>query len=309
MNYLSLPAFKKLSRIVLGGRFGEQDDDLSFDILDTYVSLGGNVIDTAHTNADGASERLIGQWMKMRGNRDQIIIVDKGCHPTVRESKRVSPNHIRIDIQESLERLGTSFIDIYLLHRDDESVEVGVLLETLNEEKSAGHILAFGVSNWSNQRIAKSIEYARRNKIEGFCVSSCNLSLVVPKEPIYPGSISLDLESRKWYREAQFPVMAWSSQARGWLSGAYIRNERFDPKVIRCYDSKENRSKLKRLEELAQYKHVSPMQCAVAYVLSQPFPTFAIIGPQLPAELLESAAVPELVLLEDEIEFLEKGTI
>jgi len=174
MNYINIPGVQPtLSRLVLGGRFGEQDEVLSFELLDAFVALGGNAIDTAHSYANGESESLIGRWLSKRHNRERIFLIDKGCHPTSQQLKRVTPQCIRSDIHESLSRLQTSYIDLYFLHRDDRSVPVGPLLETLNEEMASGRILSFGASNWHRDRLAEATEYAKTHNIVGFCTSSC----------------------------------------------------------------------------------------------------------------------------------------
>jgi len=115
---------------------------------------GGNCIDTAHIYGFGESERALGRWLELSGRRDEIVLVTKGCHPGVDEAgqfgpPRVTAESIHADLGESLERLGTDHVDLYLLHRDDETVRPGPLLEALSEEKESGRIAAFGASNWT----------------------------------------------------------------------------------------------------------------------------------------------------------------
>jgi len=308
MNYRKIPQINRLlSRVVLGGRFGEQDDTLSFDMLDTFVELGGNVIDTANAYANGKSEILLGKWFSKRNNREQIVLIDKGCHPRKNQPKRVSPRCIQDDIQESLARLQSSYIDIFLLHRDDETVPVEPIIETLNEEIVYGHILAFGASNWNYERISKANNYAVKNNLIGFCASSYGFSLAIPKNPMWPGVIYLNSKIREWHIRTQVPLFAWSSQARGWFSGNYVLGKRYDPDVERVYTSQENLARLRRTQNLAKQKGVTPVQIALAYVLNQPFPTFALIGPESLSELCESIAAPELYFSSKEVNYLEKN--
>src|SRR5215207_7447364 len=145
-----------ISRLVLGGRFGQQDEGLSYDVLDAYVAAGGNAVDTAHSYACGESERLLGRWLSARGNREKMVVIDKGCHPTEGQPRRVTPRCIRDDIEESLTRLDLPYVDLFLLHRDDEKVGVGSLIDALNSELEAGRVRAFGASNWKRTRLAEA---------------------------------------------------------------------------------------------------------------------------------------------------------
>ena len=112
------------------------------------VSLGGNTVDTANVYG-GRSQRARhrGLWMQARGNRDDIVIISKGCHHNA-DRKRVTPYDLAADIADSLARLRTDYVDIYMLHRDDPSLPVGPIVEALNEHYAAGRIRAFGGSNW-----------------------------------------------------------------------------------------------------------------------------------------------------------------
>ena len=124
-------------------------------LLDAYLAAGGNCLDTAPVYSLGDSERTIGRWLRERQTRDEVILITKGCHPEFDPSDpfgkpwqpRVTPEALYADVNDSLERLQTDFIDIYLLHRDDESVPVQVILNALNAERTRGRIRALGVSN------------------------------------------------------------------------------------------------------------------------------------------------------------------
>ena len=89
---------------------------------------------------DGLSEGSLGHWLKNRGNREKVVIISKGCHPYDGRD-RVTPENLKHDIEQSFERLGTDYIDIYLMHRDDPKVEPGPMVEILNEYHKAGRIL------------------------------------------------------------------------------------------------------------------------------------------------------------------------
>ena len=129
--------------------------DESFRLLDLFFELGGTFFDTAHVYASwlptgtGASERALGNWIVSRGLRDKVVIGTKGAHPPLANmaQHRVSPTDIGSDINDSLERLQTSVIDLYWLHRDAPDVPVSEILGALNDEIGKGRIRAIGASN------------------------------------------------------------------------------------------------------------------------------------------------------------------
>src|SRR5437588_7643397 len=184
------PLNRDLSRLVLGTMVMEPARlELTYALLDTWLEVGGNIVDTAHIYNGGNSERALGMWLRERGARDRLTILDKGAHPNA-DRVRVTPEDITCDLRDSLARLKTDYIDLYLLHRDDPPVPVGPIVEALNEQKSAGPIGAFGGSNWMPARIEETNAYAAAHELEGFCASSPNLSLAAPKEPVWSGCVS-----------------------------------------------------------------------------------------------------------------------
>ena len=126
--------------------------------------------------AAAESEEVIGRYMQERGNREQLVILTKGAHPD-QTGPRVNKKAIQADLSDSLMKLGTDYIDLYALHRDDPSVSVGEIIEVLNEHVRSGVVRAIGVSNWSWQRIKEANEYAAANGLVGFSFSSPNLKL------------------------------------------------------------------------------------------------------------------------------------
>src|SRR6202022_2106627 len=114
-------------------------------------------------------------------------------------------------------------IDVYILHRDDPDTDVGPIVEALNEEARAGRIRVFGGSNWTQARLEEANASAEARGLTPFSVSSPNLALAVPNEPMWVGCVSIagDPGAQAGYRQSGMPVFAWSSQARGFFSGRY----------------------------------------------------------------------------------------
>jgi aryl-alcohol dehydrogenase-like predicted oxidoreductase len=179
MRYGKIPGINKsVSRVIQGGTMlgSDLDEVQSFALLDEIYELGCNTIDTAHVYSGGDSERIIGRWTQERGLRDEIVIITKGAAHS-KDRRRLTPFDITSDLHDSLARLNTDYIDLYLLHRDDPHIAVEPIMDTLHEHLRAGRIHAFGTSNWSHQRIEAANVYARSNGREPIVASSPQFSL------------------------------------------------------------------------------------------------------------------------------------
>ena len=307
MEHLTIPGVvKAISRIVLGTLvFSPHREMTGEELLDDFFAAGGNAIDTAHAYGGGDRERVIGAWIKARDNRAEVFLIDKGAHPSPKVPRpRLNPQEIKCDLDESLDRLQTDYIDLYLLHRDDPQIPVATIIDYLNQEIESGRILAFGASNWTHLRIQEANEYAAQNGLIGFVVSSSNLSLAVPMESMWPGVLSASEEAQQWHRGNQFPLMSWSSQARGFFSGQFTPENRSDKNMVRVYYNRDNFERLKRGQELGSRKGFTAIQIALAYVIHQPYPTFPIVGPCTLDELDSSLEALKIELSNDEMRWL-----
>ncbi len=299
MRYRLFPPLgRELSVLVLGTDvFDRRTEEQCFELLDVWIELGGNAVDTGREY--GPAEDVLGRWLAARGLGHEITIVTKGAHPDESWTSRMTPEAIDADLHESLARLGMEAIDVYLLHRDDPSVPVGVILEAVNEQKRAGRIRVLGASNWAPARLEEAEAYAAAHGLEPFACSSPGLSLAVPLEPPWPGCIGAnDPASRAWYERRQMPVLAWSSQAGGYFAG--VRSER----LLEVYGSEENAERLRRAEELARAKGCTANQLALAWVLHRPYPVWALIGPHTVGELRSSVAALDVELTAGEARLL-----
>jgi aryl-alcohol dehydrogenase-like predicted oxidoreductase len=280
---------KPVARLVLGTMIvSSRDLERSFALLDAVFALGGNALDTAHVYAGGDSERGIGQWMFERGNRDQVVVISKGCHHNA-DRKRVTPFDLAADLYDSLARLQTDYIDIYLLHRDDPDRPVGPIVEALNEHWQAGRIRAFGGSNWTHERIQEANEYATTRGLQSFTASSPNFGLAEQVlDPWGPGCVTLsgpqNVEARAWYEANRMPVFAYSSLARGFFSGRITpRNFKRTQKTLdracrTAYCHEVNFKRLERAMALAGELGVTVPQIALAYVLGSPLDVYPLVG-------------------------------
>lgn len=302
MKYITLPGVPNpLSRVGFGCmRLSLERETESFALLDTYLERGGNLFDTAEIYGDGASEAALGEYLQRCGCRSRVVVVTKGCV----EPRLVRPEYIRSAIRDSLERLKTDVIDVYLLHRDDPSVPVSELLDVLNEAAAAGRIRAFGGSNWGVSRLSEVNRLASERKLQAFAVSSPHLALVTPREPWWPGCSHASRQDLAWYATQPMILLGWSPRARGFLGDVDISDPEHLADLIRVYYSPRNLEKRRRLRELAERRGVSPAQIAVAYVLAISQRTTAVVGPLSSDDLVRMVDATKIDLDSTEVRWL-----
>lgn len=293
-----------VARLVMGTMVCSTDNmENTNALLDAYLAAGGNCLDTARVYGGGKTEAALGQWFSSRKNRDKVVLLAKGAHPNA-SGKRVNPTGIAEDIAISLDLMQTDFIDIYLLHRDDPDVPVGVIVDCLNAHKEAGRIKIFGGSNWTTQRIQEANDYAAAHGLQGFSASSPQFSLAVPNEAMWGGCLWVAPEDSAWHRKTQTPLFPWSSQASGFFTGRFSPEDRSNADVARVYYSEGNWERYRRATELGEKKGYSANQIALAYVLSQPYPVFALFGPRTVEEMNSSLPALDVSLTAEEIQWL-----
>lgn len=290
---------KPLSRLVMG-----VDNQTTMPhataMFDDFFAQGGTCFDTAYIYSSGVCERMLGQWVANRGLREQVVIIGKGAH-----TPYCTPEHLTAQLHTSLERLQTGYVDIYLLHRDNPEIPVEAFIDTLNAHHQAGRVRVFGASNWSLARFEAANAYAAASGQRGFAALSNNFSLARMVEPVWAGCIAAsDPESRAWLTRTQTPLFPWSSQARGFFAGRAHPDDRSDPELARCWYSADNFQRLERVNALAAERGALPIAVALAYVLTQPFPTFPLIGPRSLAETRTSLGALAVRLTPDEVRWL-----
>lgn len=265
---------KQISRLVMGCDNQETLSHASV-MFDDFVERGGNAFDTAYIYGGGRQEKLFGQWMANRGNRDDLFVIGKGAH-----TPHCDPESIIRQLDESLARLQTDHVDLYMMHRDNPEIPVGEFVEVLNTLVEQGKIRAFGGSNWTPARYSEANAYAHANSRQGFAALSNHFGLAHALDVPWAGCEHLTNEAdQAWLKESGTPIFPWSSQARGFFARADWEDTS-DPELVRCYYSNENFERLARARKLADELGVAPTAIALAYVLAQPFPTFPLIGPR-----------------------------
>ncbi len=284
----------------------------AFALLDGMYAEGVNCFDCA----DHYGEEPLGEWIEARGLRDKVVILTKGAHHN-RWRKRVTPFDILHDVHNSLAKLRTDHIELYLLHRDDPSVPVGPLMDALNRCVDEGKLGAIGASNWTVERMEEANEYAAKHGMRGFTVASPNYGLAVQVEDPWGGgcvtiSGSENRAARKWYADNRIPVFAYSAMARGFFSGKVHGDDPesaravMDEPGLKGYAHPENFERLRRCEMLAKEKGTSVAKVALAWLFSQrELDVYALIATGRRENMRANVEASEMRLTDEECAWLD----
>jgi aryl-alcohol dehydrogenase-like predicted oxidoreductase len=291
----------------------------SFRMLDAFVAAGARLLDTAHDYAtwvaggEGASEETLGVWLREGGARERVLLATKGgC--TRSGQKRIRRGLLQEELEISLARLGTEAVDVYWLHRDDESVPVGEIVDWMDEFVRSGRVAAYGLSNWTWRRLEAAREDAlRRGKAEPVA-SQCGWSLArfnTARFPIGDGHM-IDAADEAWHERTGFPLVPYEAQAQGFFSGRYAPGMTPDNRktgaVLRKYDEPLNWARLAQAQAIARARGATANQVALAWLLARPFPVVPIIGPRRMDQLEDSLGALRLELTAEESDALTRAT-
>jgi len=303
----------KMSRIILGGiPFGTiLDEQQSFKMMDKYAEAGGNTFDTARVycdwleNGHSASERTIGQWLKSRNCRKDIVLATKGGHPAITGESRLSRQELAGDLDESLRTLQTDYVDIFLLHRDDINVPVDEVMDTLHMLVRQGKTRAVGVSNWTCARIKEANEYADKNNRPRLVISQIQWSLAecFPHNFNDLTMVCMNPEEYRQYLELELPVMAYSSQANGLYSKADEGLELI-PAKLQKFLTLENINRFNNLQKLCLKKGYSKTAVALNYIMDNRLSGSAIIGCTNMEQLEDCLKAADITLSLEELDSL-----
>ena len=271
-------------------------------LLDAFWERGGNIFDTAYVYAKGYTEELFGHWHTSRGVRQEAVVIGKGAH-----SPLCYPDVIGKQLDESLERLQTDYVDIYFMHRDNLDVPVGEFVDAMDAEVKRGRIRGvFGGSNWTMERFDEAVAYADRAGKQRPGALSNNFALAEMQEPVWAGCVSSSTaEWKRWLGQRQIPNFAWSSQARGFFTDRAAPDRREDEDFVRMWYSEGNFARRERAGQLARELGKQPIHVALAYALTQPFPSIPLIGPRRLAELDDSLEAFSIRLTPEQVRWLE----
>lgn len=294
----------KTPKLVLGGNVlgWNLSGDEAFRVLDRFAEAGGAMIDTADVysawvpgHKGGESESLIGEWLKRRGGKGDMLIATK-----VGYFGGLSAAHIAKAVEASLARLGTDVIDLYYAHKDDAATPLEETLGAFDALVQAGKVRAIGASNYSAERLAEALDISAREGLTPYTVLQPEYNLMTR------GSYEGPLQALCVRRD--IGVLPYFGLASGFLTGKY-RSEADFGKSIRgdrmtAYLNERGHRVLAALDEIAAETGATQAQVALAWLAAQPGVTAPIASATGVAQLDELLGVLTLELNSEQVERL-----
>ncbi|MGZ4179473.1 MAG: aldo/keto reductase [Solirubrobacteraceae bacterium] len=281
----------QVSELCLGtmmfGAWGNTDHEDSIRIIHRALDAGINFVDTADVYSAGESEEIVGK--ALRGRRDDVVLATKFYMPMGEDPNQrgASRRWIITEVENSLRRLGTDWIDLYQMHRPDQDTDIDETLGALTDLVQQGKIRYIGSSSFSAGEIVEAQWAARERRLERFRTEQPPYSLLVR---------GIELDVLPTARRHDMGILTYSPLAGGWLSGSWSADSSptspARQRLVARFDMSlpENQRKLEAVEQLAilaEEAGVSLIELAIAFVVNHPAVTSAIIGPRT-MEQLES---------------------
>lgn len=297
--------------LCLGGNvFGwTADKEASFAVLDAYVAGGGNFIDTADSysvwipgHKGGESEAIIGEWAKARGNRDKLVIATKvGQQPEARGTSRAS---VRTQIENSLRRLQTDYIDLYYAHIDDAETPLEETVSALAELVTEGKVRFIAASNYSAARLQEALDIADRLGVARFVALQPPYNLV--NRGVYEGALE------KVVAANGLSAIPYSALASGFLTGKYRDGGPAvdSPRAAGAskYLDDRGRKVLAALDQISAAHSVSVASVALAWLAGQPTVAAPIASASKVEQVPDLLAIANLALTPDELQALSDAS-
>ncbi len=288
------------------------DEKQSFDILDRLFENNFNFIDTADMysywvdgGAGGQSETILGNWMKLRNNRNHIVLATKvGGHTGVHPDD-TSKKHILKSIDESLKRLKTDYIDLYYTHFDDEKTPLEETLSAYDEIVKAGKVRYIAASNVSPKRLLESLNISEQNNFPKYIALQPHYNLLVRER--------FEMEYAPIVKERNMSVFPYWSLEAGFLTGKYRTEADFDKTArgagIKKHFNKRGKSILMALDQVADKHKSSPASVALAWLINNPLITAPIVSATSESQLETLFAAPKIKLDSADINLLDNASI
>jgi len=284
------------------------DEKESFDILDAFVAEGFNFIDTADTyswwvnGVGGQSETIIGKWMKNRNNRKKMVIATKVGSETKEHGVDISKRHILKSVDESLQRLGTDYIDLYYTHFDDKITPIEETLSAYDEIIKAGKVRYIAASNLSPERLIASFEVAEKNNLPKYVALQPHYNLM--ERNSFENDYAPLVER---YNLSTFPY--WSLAA-GFLTGKYRSEADLSKSArgegVRKYVNATGLNVLTALDKIALKHQTQPATIALAWLLANPLITAPIVSATSKNQLKTLFDAPKISLDHVDLTFLNE---
>ncbi|ANY15869.1 aldo/keto reductase [Bordetella pseudohinzii] len=305
----------KVSRLCLGCMtYGEPqrgkhpwtlDEAQSRPLLRQALDMGINFFDTANSYSDGSSEEIVGRALRDFVNRDEVVIATKVYFPVAGHAGGLSRKAIMREIDASLRRLGTDYVDLYQIHRWDDETPIEETLEALNDVVRAGKARYIGASSMHAWQFARALFLSEQRGWARFVTMQNHYNLIYREE---------EREMLGLCADQKIGVLPWSPLARGKLTRDWDESSHraeTDEVLQSIYraTADSDRQVVQAVADVAAARGVSRAQVALAWLLHQPAVTAPIIGASRPGHLQDAQAALALKLDADEIARLEAAYV
>lgn len=315
MNYIDLKAYDgsdmHISRIGMGSTMSMErlTTKEKHELYDYYLDQGGNLLDTARAYSGGHAEEMVAEYLKASGKRNQIILCTKGGHPTdeAPDVSRVSREDILSDLETSLSTLGVDYVDMYWIHKDDESHPIEDIVDTINIIIKQGKARRIGASNFTMERMKAANAYAEKTGQHGFSASQIQWSLAATEDKYFAqfGSLVMTPERYDYYLENHIPVFAFSSQAQGFFARVDAQGLDAMPDQLKeQYGSEANMKRLALLQDYVKKHNCSISAPSLAYLINNKLDCVALIGAESVDMLKLSLEACDLTMTPEEADAL-----
>lgn len=305
----------EIAPLVLGGNvFGwTADEKTSFDLLDRFVDGGLNAIDTANVysrwapgNKGGESETIIGKWMKARGNRDKVVVITKVGADMGQGKRDLSAGYIERAVEDSLKRLQTDSIDLYLSHWPDPTVPYEETLGAYQTLLAKGKVRHIGCSNLDTGQLRAALDVAKLRNLPRY-------EVLQPEYNLYDRA-SYDGPLRDLCVAEGLGVITYFSLAKGFLSGKYRSKADLGKSAARgedveAYLNKRGMRILAALDAVAGRHAAKPAEVALAWIIARPGVTAPIASATTPEQMASLVRAASLGLTQADVEELDKASV
>lgn len=284
-------------------------------IFDTFLDMGGSLIDTAHVYSDwvkperARSERAIGDWLQRSGKRNHIVLVTKGGHPDMTSEhpdthiSRMKKEDMRSDLESSLRQLRTDHIDIYFYHRDDVNQPVEELVEVMEEFRRQGIIRYYGCSNWTTSRMKAADRYCREKGYRGFIANQALLNLGYKyMDPLDDDTlVYADSQMQQYHRENKGNLLM---PYMGVCSGFFHKYAAGGADAVKGspYYTEGNLKTAERVKELCEKYNATVTQAVLGFFGQQDFDCAPLYGPKNAEQVREAMKTFEIPFCRDDYE-------
>ena len=298
-----------LGTMTFGGEgFFEYMGGLKQDAVDqlmtTAFDAGVNFVDTANVYSNGLSEEITGKALSNLGiARDEYVLATKFYGPMGDgiNQRGASRYHILEAAKASLKRLGTDHIDLYQIHGFDPVTPIEETLAALDTLVQHGHVRYIGCSNWAAWQVAKALGISERRGFAQFQSIQSYYTI---------GGRELEREIVPMLKSEGLGLMVWSPLAGGYLSGKYAQGEegRRSERAFPPVDEARGKAVIAAMREIAETKHVSVAQIALAWLLHQRVVTSVIVGAKKIDQLKDNLGAVDVVLDAGELKKLDEAS-